>query len=62
MPVLAIGGEKGMVSAMKSVLGICGAQDQSLSKLVVVEVRGHFVPEEQPEITARALHSIGTCR
>ncbi|KAI1623612.1 putative epoxide hydrolase [Exophiala viscosa] len=63
VPVLAIGGEKAMGSAMKIVLGIAEAEVQSRSKLVIVEDCGHFVPEEQPEITAREILAfIGTCR
>ncbi|KAK4942901.1 hypothetical protein LTR10_017477 [Elasticomyces elasticus] len=62
VPVLAIGAEKGMGSAMKSVLGIATTEAQSRSKLVVVDDCGHFVPEEQPEIMAKEILAfIGTC-
>ncbi len=52
-PVLAVGGQKAMGEAMRGVLGLSTASEQS--KLVIVDDCGHFVPEEQPEATAREI-------
>ena len=52
-PVLAVGGQKAMGEAMRGVLALSAASEQS--KLVIVDDCGHFVPEEQPEVTAREI-------
>ncbi|KAL6241385.1 hypothetical protein RBB50_011649 [Rhinocladiella similis] len=53
VPVLAIGGEKATGKIMERVLAISGEKERS--KLVIIPDCGHYVMEEQPDVTAREI-------
>lgn len=53
VPILAIGGEKATGKLMERVLAV--TEEKKKSKLVIVPDCGHYLMEEQPEITAREI-------